>query len=614
MKKGFFSKVFAWSDGLAVRRFDSGKYHKNSMNKKLENPIVVALLAILFFLPNLGNVHLFDWDEINFAESAREMLLTGNYLRVQVDFQPFWEKPPLFIWLQTASMSVFGINEFAARFPNAVIGIVTLLTFFYIGKRLIDARFGFLWALAYLGSFTPHLYFKSGIIDPTFNYFMFLSVWFLYRTVRNQEVEASNQESRINVQRPTATANRSTVQFSFLAGLFAGLAVWTKGPVGIGIPTIVLGVIWAFSRFRPIITLKNLLVYGFSAGTISLGWMALLIYESSWQTFIDFVSYLYRLMATSEADHGEPIYYHFVVVLLGCFPISVIALRSLGMGRNLWIQKLWPTQTQPITTNDHSQLPIPNSQFANFMLALFWTVMVVFSLVKTKIVHYSSMAYFPLSFLAALYLYRWLKGEFVWPRWATVLLLVIGFLMSAVLTVYPLLCMYPMVFSSYINDDFAMANLQAPIEWAGWEWLIGVVYFGIIVCVSIVWNKRKLLAARLLLLSTAVCMFVYTAVVVPKVEGYSQRTVIDFYESKQGQDVYVAAIGYKSYAPLFYFKKPQHTRPEASNEDWLLNGPVDKPTYLVTRLDRADDYRYHPNLELIKEENGFVFFRRKMKF
>ena len=106
---------------------------------KLESPWVVAVLAVLFFIPFLGRVHLFDWDEINFAESAREMLMTGNYLRVQIDYQPFWEKPPLFIWLQVLSMKVFGINEFAARFPNAFIGVITLLTFYYLGKRAANS-------------------------------------------------------------------------------------------------------------------------------------------------------------------------------------------------------------------------------------------------------------------------------------------------------------------------------------------------------------------------------------------------------------------------------------------------------------------------------------------
>ena len=154
------------------------------MNKK-RYPLIILASAIFFFIPFLGSVHLFDWDEINFAESAREMLVTGNFSRVQIDFHPFWEKPPLFFWMQALSMKIFGINEFAARFPNALIGIITLLTLYLIGKRLYDGKFGFIWALAYLGSFLPHLYFKSGIIDPFFNFFIFLSVVFLARSIHD---------------------------------------------------------------------------------------------------------------------------------------------------------------------------------------------------------------------------------------------------------------------------------------------------------------------------------------------------------------------------------------------------------------------------------------------
>src|SRR3954462_1882430 len=97
---------------------------------------IIAVVASLLFLPFLGQVHLFDWDEINFAECAREMIVSKDYLRVQIDFQPFWEKPPLFIWLQVLSMKAFGINEFAARFPNAVCGIATLCTLYYAGRRV----------------------------------------------------------------------------------------------------------------------------------------------------------------------------------------------------------------------------------------------------------------------------------------------------------------------------------------------------------------------------------------------------------------------------------------------------------------------------------------------
>ena len=134
-------------------------------------------LALLFFFPFLGSVHLFDWDEINFAECAREMVHTGEWMRPQIDFEAFWEKPPMFLWMQALSMKLFGVNEFAARFPNAVCGWATLLLVFYIGNRLHDRMFGWLWALAWLGSLLPHLYFRSGIIDPWFNFFIFTGLY-----------------------------------------------------------------------------------------------------------------------------------------------------------------------------------------------------------------------------------------------------------------------------------------------------------------------------------------------------------------------------------------------------------------------------------------------------
>ena len=59
---------------------------------KIPYKLLLVLIAALLFIPFLGNVPLFDWDEINFAESAREMLISGNYLQIQIDYQAFAEK------------------------------------------------------------------------------------------------------------------------------------------------------------------------------------------------------------------------------------------------------------------------------------------------------------------------------------------------------------------------------------------------------------------------------------------------------------------------------------------------------------------------------------------
>ncbi|MDG1720005.1 MAG: glycosyltransferase family 39 protein, partial [Bacteroidia bacterium] len=105
-------------------------------------------------IPFLGEIHLFDWDEINFAEAAREMVASGDWFNVQINFEPFWEKPPLFIWIQALFMTIFGVNEFAARLPNVIIGLLTLFAIY----RNVNKRYGenasLCSVLLYIGSFT----------------------------------------------------------------------------------------------------------------------------------------------------------------------------------------------------------------------------------------------------------------------------------------------------------------------------------------------------------------------------------------------------------------------------------------------------------------------------
>src|SRR3954469_7083359 len=141
---------------------------------------VIVILGGLLFLPFLGHVHLFDWDEINFAECAREMIVSKDYLRMQIDYMPFYEKPPLFIWMQVLSMKLLGVGEYAARLPDALTGIATFLTLFYAGKRIGDKQLGWWWVIVYAATWLPHFYFKTGIIDPVFNYFIFLGFFQVY--------------------------------------------------------------------------------------------------------------------------------------------------------------------------------------------------------------------------------------------------------------------------------------------------------------------------------------------------------------------------------------------------------------------------------------------------
>src|SRR5664279_3512947 len=260
------------------------------MSKKFY-PYIVVISAILFFIPFLGCVHLFDWDEINFAESAREMIVTGNFSRVQIDFHPFWEKPPLFFWMQALSMKLFGINEFAARFPNAIIGIFTLLTLYLIGKRLYDEKFGLIWSLSYLGSFLPHIYFRSGIIDPLFNFFIFLTVIFLAKSIKEND-------------------NDNGLKFALFAGISAGLATLTKGPVGLLIAGISVLVYWASVKFKKSSNWRNILIFSISCLVITSLWFVPEMINNGFWFIREFLKYQAGLFLNPVAGHSEPIYYH----------------------------------------------------------------------------------------------------------------------------------------------------------------------------------------------------------------------------------------------------------------------------------------------------------------
>ena len=100
--------------------------------------IIIIITGFVILLPFVGRVPLFDWDEINFAEAAREMIVRHNYLQITINYTPFYEKPPLYLWLQASSMLIFGINEFAARFPNVLFGISSLIILYSWGKKIKD--------------------------------------------------------------------------------------------------------------------------------------------------------------------------------------------------------------------------------------------------------------------------------------------------------------------------------------------------------------------------------------------------------------------------------------------------------------------------------------------
>ncbi len=529
--------------------------------------IIITLIATVLYLPFLGHVNLFDWDEINFAECAREMLLTKDYLQVQINFLPFWEKPPLFIWMQVCTMKIFGVNEFAARLPNAIAGIVTLNLLFAIGKKEFNERFAWWWVWCFAGSILPQFYFKSGIIDPWFNLFIFLSIY------NNFKFEQQKLISNSGWKHSTLTA------------LFLGLAVLTKGPVAI----IIFSLCWVFTRVTRLGS-KNLfnielLWMLFCLLLISCSWFILIWLKDGNEQVLLFIQYQWRLLTTGEAGHGQPFWYHWVILLVGCFPASVL----------LFMRK-----------KDHGGELESQRELKNYMWVLFFVVLILFSLVKTKIVHYSSLCYFPLTFLASRTLYH-MTLEWKGKKLMTIILFIIGLCISGALLLVPVIGNNPTIISNFISNRFTQEAILVQENWAWYTFLPGTILL-----ISIIYSCffiKRIQNKFITLFTTSIIVVQFIQFVfVPRIEKYIQHAPIEFYRSLKGKNVFIEPFAFKSYAHLFYADKKQEQC--VVPIDSLLYGHITKPAYFVSRADVKYNINQYIGLKKIGSKNGFTFYLR----
>ena len=478
-------------------------------------------------------------------------------------------------------MKMWGINEFAARFPNAVCGILTLIVLYLMGRKLHSARFGRVWALAYFGSVLPHLYFKSGIIDPWFNLFIFVGIYFFI-------LATWKRAGRESILLP-----RSMLFYLFVGGFLIGLGILTKGPVAYLVACLTFGVYWILKRFRMFVSVPQFLLFSLAATLAMAAWYGIETWKNGPWFINEFNRYQYRLFSTPDAGHKGFPGYHFVVVLIGCFPASIFCLDDLFR---------------------KSELSGHLKDFRTWMIVLMGVVLVLFSIVQSKIVHYSSLAYFPLTFLAALGMHNWMTRHRKLTPALKVGLYGIGGLYAFATLVAPWIGRNIHLLRPLIKDPFAQANLDASVNWTGLESLVALVMVASLVMTIYFMNRHEAgIGFKFLFGGTAVFLTLTLFLFIGKIESYSQRAAVNFMESLQGKDIYINTHGYKSYAKLFYTRKPGSAGPNDGDKFFMFRGNIDKDVYVVTKIHKTESLEELPDMEKIGEENGFVFYRRRAK-
>jgi len=530
---------------------------------------MIVFYGLIFLVPFSGGVHLFDWDEIIFAESAREMLISGDAMTVTINYEPFREKPPLFIWLQALSMKAFGINEFAARFPNAVCGIVTLLTVYLFGRKVHHHQFGMLWAASFGTAILPFFYFQTGIIDPWFNLFIFLCIGFFILYL---------EESRPGKR----------YLYICLSPLFLGLAVLTKGPVAVLLFGISFLVYLGYKRGRLNVTWGHVLAFITILLLSGGSWFLVAIMRGNYDVIREFIIYQAGLFSEDFAGHSGFPGFHFVMLLFGVFPASVIMLGG-------------------ITKKKEEGLP---QAFRTWMYVVLFLVLVLFSIVQTKLVHYSSLTYYPVTFLAAWVLYNWTKRKVEIRKWQIALLILIIAIYAVILFIIPFVMLDPERFIvSYPNlmDPYVEGVFRTGTGWSIIDFLPAVILMaGAVLAIPRI-IKRD--AKGLVMLHLVTLLFTYASILlfVPKVEQMIQGPAIAFMKEHASAGERVVSLGYKSFAPYFYAER-MPGEIASDKEVWMNEYDRDRPVYVVMKANNSSRVmQKYPGLILIGEEGGFVF-------
>jgi 4-amino-4-deoxy-L-arabinose transferase-like glycosyltransferase len=276
----------------------------------------VSLLALLvlsgtLFFFQLGTPGLFDADEPAYAQAAREMLDSGDWITPHFNGRPRFDKPILFYWLTMLSYSFFGISEFAVRFWSALAAVVLVLAIARAARRWLEPPADLLAGLAFTLNVLTALLARAAVTDMLLTLFVTLAVL--------SGVEALTGP-------PERDGGPATFMWIAMA-----LAVLVKGPIGIVVPAIALGgmlVIFreARSGAQRLVPWQGLVLFAL----ITLPWYALVLAANGWAFIEGFVIKHHVSRYTGViSSHAGPIWFYFPVVLIGFFPWSGFAVRAL---------------------------------------------------------------------------------------------------------------------------------------------------------------------------------------------------------------------------------------------------------------------------------------------
>lgn len=253
-------------------------------------PLAIAGVYIFW---QLGKSHLIEFDEGIYAVIAKNIVLSGDLLKLNLNLAvPWLDKPPLYFWLSALVMKLFGFTTLAARLPSALFGLGTVFLTFLLGRKLFNLRTGFISALV-LASTVGFLYYsRLGMVDVTLTFFLTGAILFFY----------------LGLSQP---------RYFFLMGLFLGLGLMTKNFIGL-LDYLVIFLYFVFSRswksFAP--AAKKIFLRGIVISLlVALPWHLYMLFRYG-RTFFDVYFFYHTFSRVGQVIEGEsaPLFWYVTVI------------------------------------------------------------------------------------------------------------------------------------------------------------------------------------------------------------------------------------------------------------------------------------------------------------
>jgi len=334
----------------------------------------LVLLSATLFFSRLGSFTLTDVDEGVFAAATQEMVGTGDWVTPHYNGANRYDKPILFYWMMATAYSIFGVNEFAARFWSSLLGVGLVLMTFLFAKRFGGIKLGLLSAVILATSLETVLLAHAAVTDMTLTFFITGALYAFFLALDTQD----------------PVQNRS---WYLTSGSAMALAVLTKGPVAMVLLILIIGpFLVATGRWRTAITLKRLIGVGAVFFLIAAPWYLVQLSINGWEFVEAFIlKHNIGRYTSVISGHSGPWFYYLIVLLVGFFPwISFLPAAILAQ-----VPKRLAVQSA-------------SNQLGFFLLIWFAVVFLFFSFAQTKLPNYVA----PLFPAASILVAWWLIGNF----------------------------------------------------------------------------------------------------------------------------------------------------------------------------------------------------------